>query len=71
MNEKGGAKSYKDQYNEIRCIGRGKFGTAYLVRNLSDSKLYVAKKITLDGLGEKEIEGAFNEVLVLLFDFVS
>lgn len=66
MNEKGGGKSYRDHYNELKCIGRGKFGTAYLVRNLSDNKLYVAKKIALDGLGEKEIEGAFNEVRPLL-----
>jgi len=62
MNEKAGGKSYLDLYTELSFIGRGKFGTAHLVRNKIDQKLYVAKKIALEGLDDKQIEGAFNEV---------
>ncbi len=62
MSSKAAEKSYAGQFAELKCIGRGKFGTVYLVRSLSDNQLYVAKKIVLDGLSEKEIEVAFNEV---------
>ncbi len=62
MTEKIGGKTYPDLYKEIKCMGRGKFGTAYLVHHKLDQKLYIAKKIGLEGLGDKEVEGAFNEV---------
>ena len=55
-------KEYHEQFTEIKCVGKGNFGTVYLVKDIEDNKLYVAKKIALDALSEKEVEGAYNEV---------
>ena len=63
MTGKGAIQEYTELYTEGKCIGSGKFGRVYLVHNKADKKPYVAKKIALDGLAEKEIESAFNEVL--------
>lgn len=57
---------YSDIYTEIKCMGCGKFGTAYLVQHKFNKKLYIAKKISLGGLTEKEIESAFTEVFLYL-----
>jgi len=62
MSEKGTLKDYQKQYEEIKFIGRGSFGSVLLVRNREDKTYYVAKKIPLDALAEKEIEMAFGEV---------
>ena len=42
------------RYKTDKIIGRGAFGTAYLVRSLADSRLYVMKRLKLDQLGQKE-----------------
>lgn len=34
----------------MRLIGRGSYGSAYLVRNNIDGLFYVAKKLMLDGM---------------------
>ncbi len=60
MSDKG--KDYSALYTELRCVGKGNFGTVYLVRSVEDNSLYVAKKIALDALSEKEVEAAFGEV---------
>lgn len=63
MREKG--KEYSSIYQDIKSIGRGNFGTVYLVKNLAENKLYVAKKIPLDALSEKEIESTISEAQLL------
>lgn len=58
-------QQYKSEYEEIQCIGRGNFGSAFLVQNKAENKKYVAKKVMLSGLKQKEKEGAMLEVNLL------
>lgn len=58
-------QQYKAEYDEIQCIGRGNFGSAYLVLHKSENKQYIAKKVMLSGLKQKEKEGAMLEVNLL------
>lgn len=58
--------NYEEEFEELRCIGRGNFGAAFLVklRNTPDNEdvYFIAKKIILGQLTEKEQQGAFLEV---------
>ena len=54
------------RYANVKVIGRGSFGTAYLVRRKADSFLYVMKKLALEQLGQKERAEAMNECAVLM-----
>ncbi len=52
--------SYEEQYEELKCIGRGNFGAAFLVRfrNPPDDPgvetQFIAKKVILGQLTPKE-----------------
>jgi NIMA (never in mitosis gene a)-related kinase len=59
---RGRAAKYKSQ----RVIGRGAFGTAFLVRNQADSRLYVMKRLTLEHMSKKERDDALNECTVMM-----
>ena len=52
-------------YEDIRCIGKGSFGAAVLVRRKQDGKEFVVKRIDVGGLGKSEADSAMNEVAVL------
>lgn len=56
---------YDAKYEEESFIGRGNFGVAMLVKNRKTSERSVAKKMMLEGLSEKELEGCKNEILLL------
>lgn len=61
--------SYEEEFEELKCIGRGNFGAAFLVKakNLpeTNTELYfIAKKILLGQLSSKEQEGALLEVIL-------
>jgi len=62
--------SYAEEFEEMRCIGRGNFGAAFLVRLKSapadDPIYFVAKKVILGQLTDKEQEGAHLEVSLTL-----
>jgi len=58
-------QDYYSLYTEIKRIGKGNYGTAHLVKYKEDDELYVAKKISLEILPEKEIEGAIREATLL------
>lgn len=58
-------QEYLRQYKKVRCIGRGKFGTAYLVLNNEDNQHYVAKKIQLGTFSSKEVDNALMEANLL------
>jgi NIMA (never in mitosis gene a)-related kinase len=46
-------------------IGKGSFGSVYLVRRLADNKIYALKTVILDKLNKKEQENSVNEVRIL------
>ena len=51
--------SYEEEFEEIKCIGRGNFGAAFLVKlrnppNPGDENFFIAKKILLGQLSPKE-----------------
>ena len=61
---------YADEFEEMRCIGRGNFGAAFLVKlkntpEGADDQYFIAKKIILNQLTPKEQEGAHLEVSYL------
>jgi len=55
--------SYFQKYKEIEIIGRGSFGTANLVQSSEDGMEYIAKKVVLGSLTQKEVDSAQLEVL--------
>lgn len=61
--------SYEEEFEELRCLGRGNFGAAFLVklRGVPDDQemYFVAKKVILGQLTEKEQEGALLEAELL------
>ena len=62
--------SYEDEFEELKCIGRGNFGAAFLVKLKNPPEpnqeiYYIAKKVLLGQLTLKEQEGALLEVLFL------
>ena len=58
---------YEEEFEEIKCIGRGNFGAAFLVKAKNpptpdEEVFFIAKKILLGQLSNKEQEGALLEV---------
>ena len=62
---KGIANAKGRNYKRERVIGRGSFGTAYLVRCRADSRHYVLKRLDLGHMNRKEQDEAMNEARVL------
>lgn len=61
--------SYEEEFDELKCIGRGNFGAAFLVKiknpPIPNQEIYyIAKKVLLGCLSPKEQEGALLEVMV-------
>ncbi len=58
--------SYEEEFEELKCIGRGNFGAAFLVKlrqaPADEDVYFIAKKIILGQLTDKEKEGAHLEV---------
>ena len=64
------AISYAEEFEELKCIGRGNFGAAFLVKHRNpppDAQeiYFIAKKIVFTQLDDKEKEGAFLESMLL------
>ena len=64
------ALSYQEEFEEIKCIGRGNFGAAFLVRHKNPPPdatevYFIAKKIVYAQLNEKEKEQSFLESMLL------
>ena len=49
----------------IRKIGEGSYSSVFMVRRLSDNKMYAMKKVKLLMMNEKEKENSLNEVRIL------
>ena len=48
-----------------KVLGRGSFGSVYLVTRKQDNKIYALKTVTLEKLSKKEQENSVNEVRIL------
>ena len=46
-------------------LGKGAFGSVWLVKRKEDKKIYAMKRVIISGLGKKERENALNEVRLL------
>ena len=62
--------SYEQEFEEIKCIGRGNYGAAFLIRlknppNPNEDIYYIAKKILLGQFSSKEQESALLEVTLI------
>ena len=58
-------KTCLDDFNIERVIGKGSFGSVYLVKRKADNKLYALKTVFLEKLNQKEKENSVNEVRLL------
>ena len=46
-------------------LGKGAFGSVYIVKRKQDNKIYAMKQVKIVGLSKKERNNAFNEVRIL------
>ena len=54
-----------DDFIIEKVIGKGSFGSVYLVKRKADNKLYALKSVFLEKLNKKEKENSVNEVRLL------
>jgi NIMA (never in mitosis gene a)-related kinase len=46
-------------------LGKGSFGSVWLVKRKEDNNIYAMKRVTISGLGKKERENALNEIRLI------
>ena len=56
--------SMKD-FEIVKVLGKGSFGSVYLVRRKEDKKIYALKSVILEKLNKKEQQNSVNEVRIL------
>ncbi|XP_059098247.1 serine/threonine-protein kinase Nek8-like isoform X1 [Tigriopus californicus] len=54
-----------DNYQRIRVVGRGAFGTVYLCKRLIDGKAVIIKEIPVEGMTKNDRLATMNEVRIL------
>lgn len=54
-----------ENYEKLKSIGRGAYGTVYLCRRISDGSLFIIKQIPVEEMSKEERQAAMNEVKVL------
>ena len=52
-------------FETIKKIGKGSFGSVYLVKRKKDSKIYALKSVVLSNLAKNQQESSVNEVRIL------
>jgi serine/threonine protein kinase len=58
-------KQFSDEYDYIKELGRGSFGTVILSRNKSDGKLYAVKKLKMRLMKTEDLNEFINETKML------
>ena len=54
-----------DNYERIKVVGRGAFGTVYLCRRRTDNREVIIKQIPVEQLNKLDRQATINEVKVL------
>ena len=54
-----------ENYEKVKSIGRGAYGTVYLCRRITDGCLFIIKQIPVEEMSREERQAAMNEVKVL------
>ena len=54
-----------EKYEQLRQLGKGSYGSVFLVREKKTLQHWVMKRIALRGLGSKERQGAYQEAKLL------
>jgi hypothetical protein len=54
-----------ERYDLLRQIGKGSFGSCYIVRHKSEKRQFVMKKVNIEGMSVKEKKAASQEVKLL------
>ena len=57
--------SKKSDFEKIKELGKGSFGSVYLVRRKEDHKIYALKSVYIEKLNKKEQQNSVNEVRIL------
>ena len=57
--------SKKSDFEKIKELGKGSFGSVYLVRRKEDHKIYALKTVYIQKLNKKEQQNSVNEVRIL------
>ena len=57
--------SSMDDFIIEKVLGKGSFGSVYLVRRKEDNKIYALKSVILEKLNKKEQRNSVNEVRIL------
>jgi len=52
-------------FTKEKVLGKGSFGSVYLVRRKKDNKIYALKSVYMEKLNKKEQENSVNEVRIL------
>ena len=55
----------ESKYRVEKCIGRGNYGTVYLVHSIQNKKQYVLKRITFENMPAKDRTHVAAEVKML------
>ena len=58
-------KTSLSDFETIKKIGKGSFGSVYLVKRKKDSKIYALKSVILSNLSKNQQESSVNEVRIL------
>ena len=54
-----------DDFKIEKVLGKGSFGSVYLVRRKEDNRIYALKSVILEKLNKKEQQNSVNEVRIL------
>ena len=60
-------EDWENEYTKVRKLGKGVFGTVYLVRGNESKELYALKEIRVSSFNRSDIKSALKEAKVQSF----